>query len=477
MDNNISFSKIVATPTLNSWSQAYNAGKLFAVLSLEKTEASTQELESLNILGKDLLERLEQEFFTIEEKNLESIKTAIANTFQNIPEAINLSFACGAFVNNILYVFGLGNGKAYIKRDEEVGLALGPSEDAKNVVASSGFVKDNDLIVLSTEAFSHVFSNDEISSNLNGLPTEISEFFAPKVHKSENGKISAIIIQYGKPLVEEVLDEGIETNEEIKQEDLPANALARNASRIDASGLHRQLQAEQLKDQISPFGKYLSILKSKLRRPNFKVALTRKVFLVLAIIIILVLASSIFLAIREQNNAKMHALFTKTYADAKIKYDEGKSLSDLNKNLARDSFLISQKILNDSKDKFPPKSKELVQIQDLSKKVESELAKYSPIDSSGLDRSKLSVTVENGSGVEGSAGKAADILKEIGYNVSSTGNADNYSYKGVTIKVKKEKSEFLDLLKKDLSKNYTVNAASSDLQPTSATDALIIIGK
>ena len=36
MDNNISFSKIVATPTLNSWSQAYNAGKLFAVLSLER---------------------------------------------------------------------------------------------------------------------------------------------------------------------------------------------------------------------------------------------------------------------------------------------------------------------------------------------------------------------------------------------------------------------------------------------------------
>ena len=36
MDNNISFSKIVATPTLNSWSQAYNAGKLFAVLSLQK---------------------------------------------------------------------------------------------------------------------------------------------------------------------------------------------------------------------------------------------------------------------------------------------------------------------------------------------------------------------------------------------------------------------------------------------------------
>ncbi|MDP2585868.1 MAG: hypothetical protein Q8P29_03235, partial [Candidatus Levybacteria bacterium] len=73
MDNNISFSKIVATPTLNSWSQAYNAGRLFAVLSLEKTKDAPNEIDSLNVLGKDLLERLEQEFFAIEDKNLESI--------------------------------------------------------------------------------------------------------------------------------------------------------------------------------------------------------------------------------------------------------------------------------------------------------------------------------------------------------------------------------------------------------------------
>jgi len=454
MDKNISFSKIVATPSLNSWSQAYNAGKLFAVLSLEKTQGEVQQLESLNILGKDLLERLEKEFFTVEEKNLESIKTAIVNTFQNTPTAVNVSFAAGAFVNNILYLFGVGYGKAFIKRGGILGLVLNSSTQAKSVVASSGFIKNGDLIVLSTEAFSLVFSNDEISANLNGLPSEIAESFAPKVHKSENGKISAIIIKYGKPLVEEILDEGIETNEEIKQEE------------------------DKPKDQISPFDKYLSLLKSKLRKPNFKVAPTKKIFLSLIIIIVFILASSTFLAIQKQNNAKIHALFTKTYVDAKMKYDEGKSLEDLNKNLARNSFLIAQKILNNSKDKFPPKSKELVQIQDLLKKVDIGLAQFSPVDSSGLDRSKLSVIVENGSGIEGTAGKAADVLKELGYNIISTGNADNYNYKGVTIKAKKEKGNFLELLKKDLSKNYKVTSSSSDLSSDSSpTDALIIIGK
>ena len=61
-------------PSQSSWSQAYNAGKLFAVLSLEKEIEEVPEKDYLNILGKELLETLEQEFFTLEVKDLESIK-------------------------------------------------------------------------------------------------------------------------------------------------------------------------------------------------------------------------------------------------------------------------------------------------------------------------------------------------------------------------------------------------------------------
>ncbi len=455
MDNNISFSKIVATPTLNSWSQAYNAGKFFAVLSLEKTAELPTDIESLNILGKDLLERLEQEFFTIEEKNLESIKKAVSNTFEDNIEGVAISFAAGAFVNNILYLFGLGNAKVFIKRNGSLGLALDlENTTSKDVVSSSGFLKEKDLIVLATDAFSKVITNDDLDSSLNDSePSDITESLAPKVHKAENGKISAIVIKYGNPKVEEVLDEGIEEQEEIKQEE------------------------EQIKEQISPFNKYLTLLKSKLRRPNIKIQPAKKLFLIVAFVIVAVLIFSIFFSIQKQNNAKVKALFEKIYPEASKKYDEGKSLLDLNKNLARDSFLLAQKILNDNKDKFPAKSQEANQTQDLLKKVESGLAEVSPVDKSGLDRSKLSVIVQNGSGTEGVAGKAADVLKELGYNVASTGNADNYNYTGVTVKVKKEKSNFLDLLKKDLSKDYTIKSSSSDLSSDSPTDALIIVGK
>jgi hypothetical protein len=101
-----------------------------------------------------------------------------------------------------------------------------------------------------------------------------------------------------------------------------------------------------------------------------------------------------------------------------------------------------------------------------------------PVDkTTGLNRSKLSATVQNGSGEIGAAGKGSDFLKNLGYNVSATGNADNFEYTGVTIKVKSASKDFLALLKKDLGASYTVDAATSDLSDSFSTDALVIIGK
>lgn len=473
MDNNLTFSKIVATPTLNSWSQAYNAGKLFAVISLEKT-TELPEIDSLNILGKDLLERLEQEFFTIEEKNLESIKKAISTAFANIVQGVSVSLAAGALVNNILYLFGLGNSKVFIKRNGILGIALNAENiTAKNITSSSGFLKERDLIVLTTEAFSQVISRENLDASLNDNdPSEITEALAPKIHESENGKISAIVIKYNNP---QIIKETIETEETKEDEGLFADLSSETLAREEAFGEEEPLAPE--KRTSSPIYKFLSYIKSKARRPNLKIKITRKLFLILAIAIMAILIISISWAVQEQKNAKARALFSQVYPEAQKKYEEGLSLTDLNKNFATESFQAAQKILNDNKGQFPPESKEAAQTQDLLKKILEGLAQVSPIDKSGLDRSKLSITVNNGSGVEGTAGKAAAVLKEFGYNVLSTGNADNFSYKGVTIKIKKDKEAFINLLKQDLAKEYTITASSSDLPSDSSASAIITIGK
>lgn len=101
-----------------------------------------------------------------------------------------------------------------------------------------------------------------------------------------------------------------------------------------------------------------------------------------------------------------------------------------------------------------------------------------PVDSAtGLDRSTLSVEVQNGSGETGAASKGSDILKSFGYKVIATGNADNFDYLDATIRVKSTKANFLALLKKDLGFSYTVGSASADFSSSSTADALVIIGK
>lgn len=101
-----------------------------------------------------------------------------------------------------------------------------------------------------------------------------------------------------------------------------------------------------------------------------------------------------------------------------------------------------------------------------------------PVDSAtGLDRSTLSVEVQNGSGEVGAASKGSDILKSFGYKVIATGNADNFNYENVLIKIKSIKSNFLSLLKKDLGFSYTIGSASADLSATSSADAVVIVGK
>lgn len=99
-----------------------------------------------------------------------------------------------------------------------------------------------------------------------------------------------------------------------------------------------------------------------------------------------------------------------------------------------------------------------------------------PVDkTTGLDRSELSVEVLNGSGVSGAAAKAAENLRVLGYSISKTGNADNSDYTNTTIEVKSSSSEFLSLLKKDLSGSYTIGTTSATF--SGSADARVIIGK
>ncbi len=147
---NLAFSKVVATPTPTAWSQAYSAGSLFAAISLASTQIPQTEETNLNNVGKDLISTLESEFFTLENKDLESIKQAILTTTSKLPEELKISFVICYLNENILYLYAIGGGKAVLKRGEKIGTVL-EGEEGNSIKSASGYVQDKDVIILQTE--------------------------------------------------------------------------------------------------------------------------------------------------------------------------------------------------------------------------------------------------------------------------------------------------------------------------------------
>lgn len=99
-----------------------------------------------------------------------------------------------------------------------------------------------------------------------------------------------------------------------------------------------------------------------------------------------------------------------------------------------------------------------------------------PIPTPVPDKTELTVNVLNGSGQRGAAVDFSDMLKKKGYTQISTGNADNFAYESVTIKLKEKFKSFASLLESDLKDLYTVSFGEN-LGQDDSFDAVIIVGK
>lgn len=88
----------------------------------------------------------------------------------------------------------------------------------------------------------------------------------------------------------------------------------------------------------------------------------------------------------------------------------------------------------------------------------------------------LNIQVLNGSGAEGAASTVAATLKKKGYTHIETGNADNYNYQNLTIRIKDSRKKFLSDLQNDLS-DYKISSQSGSLSDSALFDASLIVGK
>lgn len=376
-ETNLNFAKIVANPTSTGWSQVYGAGKLFAAISLE-TEAEKEEKDYLNFLGKEILNTLEQEFFTLEIKNLESIRKAVLATTEKIPDDVTLSFVIGVVVNNVLYVYILGNGIADIKRANNIGTLLEVKEqNNRSLKEASGYLQDLDTLILQTNKFSDVISHSTLSEFLDKPIEEAAENLAPLIHEKENPAAACIIVHFKEPVAsiakeEEIAEEGTQksSGENLTPIETEADLTRENEkSNVYFAQPQNDKQGLLPKPFLNLFSVFKKISISKM--PNL--SHSKKLILLIVVIIVLIFVFSIFFALKKQQADKIQNQFNSIYPQAEKKYEEGQSLVDLNQSLANDSFKQAKDILESGKSDFPKDSSEEKQISALLSKVNEAL--------------------------------------------------------------------------------------------------------
>lgn len=93
-----------------------------------------------------------------------------------------------------------------------------------------------------------------------------------------------------------------------------------------------------------------------------------------------------------------------------------------------------------------------------------------------LIRADWSFEILNGSGVTGQAKKIADQIKDLGYSVIKTGNADKQTYTQTQIEVKSDFKDKIELVIADIKDILKVASYAGELKDSTAS-ARIIIGK
>ncbi len=394
---NLSFAKVVATPTSASWSQAYNAGSLFIVLSLSSDKEELQ--QELPQKGKQILTNLEVEFFGLEEKTIESIKKAIATSLGELDEEIVLSLSLTYCKDDALYCFIVGNGRITLKRGDKVGVILEELDaSGRDMRSSSGYLETDDLILIQTSQFAESVPAKIIGEALdNTLPNDIAETISPSVHGGDEGGASAIILSY-KGMVHTLDEETFEKDEPesppmatpettprfpINQPPDLTKDIPERTSQIDRP------EASQEIDEESESSSRLGSLFDRLPHiPSYRLPRQKKLLLGVTFLLVGLLIVSIFVVQRHSQSNKDHALFVQLYNSAKKDYDEGEGLLSLNKTLALDDYKSAKTTLDRASGKFKLGSQDAQQIAELTAKVDARLNELSGSTASSVSEVK-----------------------------------------------------------------------------------------
>lgn len=326
--------KIVGSTKEGVWAQVATLNNLQVVLVLSGGEVRQ--------LGRELLSFLEGEDQNLQKKNLAELGRIAQKLKEKIPSEIQFCLILALPVGRVLYLKSVG-GAVFLKRKESLEKVISGEESA------SGFLETGDLLILGSEQFFEVASPQFLTENLDHFsPSEIAERIAPKVSSREdNAACAALILSFQKK--EENWSEAVE--EKIREGEVPEAP-----THSFWTGFFKKLKLPRIswRPQV-PRSFYLPS-----EEPEAK---GKRTVLTVAILLITLLAASVFFGINKTRETEETRKFEALIQGASFKYEEGKGLVGLNDALARQR-------LNEAKGQIEEIKKTLSLSRDQEKKLQ-----------------------------------------------------------------------------------------------------------
>ena len=417
MNQQVLLSNVTANSTMSSWAQAYSTLNFYVVLSLWKPLAPEQDTSTTLIpLGKDLLDRLQREFFSFDEKSLDNTKLAVENSLAEIEDkAIQYSIALATIKEDTLYIVLASQSKTILRRDGKFGV-IAQGEEGQ-VIGFSGQLEEGDLVILETEDFAKKIPTKELIQMIDNRPVhELSEIIAPALHTESKGSEGAMFIEY-KPISQSIQsEESFESPEEksspptseesgeTKNEDAITTAQESDnkaANEQDEEVIEPKIHTYTEQRQSGPILKYLAIFKSfKISRKKF---LTRKTIGIVVAILLLILVASAGMEWNNRKNEKRKEELEQITIPAQKKIEEAQTLMDLDVTLALAELTQAKSDLSSSLGSYKEGSDEYKKLSDLLNvtnslisKIEqgTEISGAKEVISANGDLGKIKITAE-----------------------------------------------------------------------------------
>jgi hypothetical protein len=346
-------------------------------LSIE-TETSKTPVTSY---GKDLLEKLQREFFALDDKSLEHIKKAVSNVVNTIEPEYKYSILVGAIVSDILYIVVASAGTVIVKRDGKAGIIASGEEN--DLIGFSGNLMHDDIVIFETGDFAKKMPIATLQEYLSSSDvSQIAENITPLVHDESKGTEAAIILQF-KDLSKK---QKVSESEIIQEDENVIEEQSTQDKKLDQTEIHENLWTkplnenrgiEELDEEVLEEDEKVHQKKKKpisFKIPQFNFANKRILIGIVIIILIGGLVGGIFFQQNEANSKKREAQFQKIYSPSQSKFEEGSSLASLNKSEAITTLTDALKLVNDAISGFSKNSNEYKKLSDLKSKIENKIS-------------------------------------------------------------------------------------------------------